>query len=69
MARLYRDHPAALARTQEIAARCGFCLDELSYDYPDEVARARNRRPGSTGWRGRGSSSATRMARRAGCTT
>ncbi|PIV75935.1 MAG: error-prone DNA polymerase [Rhodobacteraceae bacterium CG17_big_fil_post_rev_8_21_14_2_50_65_11] len=39
MARLFRDHPAALARTQEIAARCSFCLGELSYDYPDEVAQ------------------------------
>ena len=36
---------------------------------PTRSPRARNRRPGSTGWRGRGSSSATRMARRAGCTT
>ncbi|MDF2141489.1 error-prone DNA polymerase [Paenirhodobacter sp. CAU 1674] len=38
MARLYRDHPGALRRTQEIAARCSFDLSELSYDYPDEIA-------------------------------
>jgi len=38
MARLFCDHPAALRRTLEIAARCSFCLSELSYDYPDEIA-------------------------------
>ena len=38
MARLYRNHPAALARTQEIAARCVFDLGELSYEYPDEAS-------------------------------
>ncbi len=38
MARLFRDHPAALRRTLEIAARCSFCLSELSYEYPDEIA-------------------------------
>ncbi|MCE8509827.1 error-prone DNA polymerase [Ruegeria pomeroyi] len=38
MARLFRDHPAALRRTLDIAARCSFCLSELSYEYPDEVA-------------------------------
>ncbi|MFC2969615.1 error-prone DNA polymerase [Acidimangrovimonas pyrenivorans] len=38
MARLFRAHPAALRRTLDIAARCGFCLSELSYEYPDEVA-------------------------------
>ncbi|PCD78136.1 error-prone DNA polymerase [Pseudothioclava arenosa] len=36
MARLFRNHPAALRRTAEIAARCAFDLGELSYDYPDE---------------------------------
>ncbi len=40
MARLFRDHPAALRRTLEIAARCAFCLSELSYEYPDEIAEA-----------------------------
>ena len=38
MARLFRDHPAALRRTLEIAAKCSFCLSELSYEYPDEIA-------------------------------
>ncbi len=38
MARLYRNHPAAIRRTLEIAARCSFCLSELSYEYPDEVS-------------------------------
>ena len=38
MARLFRNHPAALRRSTDIAARCAFSLDELSYDYPDEVA-------------------------------
>jgi error-prone DNA polymerase len=37
MARLFADHPAALARTMEIARRCCFCLDELRYEYPDEL--------------------------------
>ncbi|KGB80692.1 DNA polymerase [Rhodovulum sp. NI22] len=39
MARLFRDHPAALRRTLEIAARCAFCLSELSYEYPDETSQ------------------------------
>ncbi|MFN3293521.1 MAG: error-prone DNA polymerase, partial [Gemmobacter sp.] len=38
MARLFRDHPAALRRTLDIAGRCGFSLDDLSYEYPDEVS-------------------------------
>lgn len=38
MAHLYRNHPAAIRRTMEIAARCDFCLSELSYEYPDEIA-------------------------------
>ena len=37
MARLFRNHPAALRRTQEIADKCAFCLSELSYEYPDEI--------------------------------
>jgi error-prone DNA polymerase len=37
MARLFRDYPDALARTAEIAGRCRFSLDELRYEYPDEV--------------------------------
>ena len=38
MARMFRDHPAAIRRTLEITARCGFCLSELSYEYPDEIS-------------------------------
>ncbi len=38
MARLFRNHPAAIRRSMEIAARCSFCLSELSYEYPDEVS-------------------------------
>ncbi|MGR3463947.1 error-prone DNA polymerase [Limimaricola sp.] len=38
MARLFHRHPAAIRRTLEIAGRCSFCLSELSYEYPDEVA-------------------------------
>ena len=38
MARLFHHHPAAIHRTAEIAARCSFCLSELSYEYPDEIA-------------------------------
>jgi error-prone DNA polymerase len=36
MARLFRDHPAALARTLDIVAACRFSLDDLAYEYPDE---------------------------------
>jgi error-prone DNA polymerase len=36
MARLFRDHEGALARTIEIADACRFSLDELKYEYPDE---------------------------------
>ena len=37
MARLFARHPDAVARTQEIADRCRFSLDELRYQYPHEV--------------------------------
>ena len=36
MARLFRGHEAALARTLEIVRDCRFSLDELRYEYPDE---------------------------------
>jgi len=36
MARLFRDHPEALARTLEIVQACDFSLDQLRYEYPDE---------------------------------
>ena len=37
MRRLFKNYPDALANTQEIAARCTFSLNELKYEYPDEV--------------------------------
>ena len=38
MCRLFREHPRAIARTMEIAERCrGFSLDQLRYNYPDEI--------------------------------
>ncbi len=37
MARLFADAPEALARTLEVAARCHFSLDELRYEYPEEL--------------------------------
>ncbi|WP_306004603.1 error-prone DNA polymerase [Aquicoccus porphyridii] len=39
MERVFHDHPAALRRTLDIAARCSFCLSELSYEYPDEISQ------------------------------
>jgi error-prone DNA polymerase len=37
MLRLFAAYPDAVARTQEIVQRCRFNLDELRYEYPDEV--------------------------------
>ncbi len=37
-ARIFAAHPQAVANTAEIARRCTFSLDELRYEYPDEVA-------------------------------
>jgi error-prone DNA polymerase len=37
MARLFRDYPRALSRAIEIAEACAFSLDELRYEYPDEL--------------------------------
>ncbi|MBX6367078.1 MAG: error-prone DNA polymerase [Rhodospirillales bacterium] len=38
MTRLFRLWPDAVARSVEIAERCRFSLDELRYEYPDEIA-------------------------------
>ena len=38
IARLFPDHPEALERTVRIAEACRFSLDELTYEYPDEVS-------------------------------
>ncbi len=35
---IYADMPEALSRTQEIADQCTFKLDELRYEYPEELA-------------------------------
>ena len=37
MARLFRDLPEAVARSMAIVERCRFSLDELRYEYPEEV--------------------------------
>ncbi|MBI3513724.1 MAG: PHP domain-containing protein, partial [Proteobacteria bacterium] len=40
MARLFRHHAQALARSLEIAERCTFSLDALRYEYPEETTEA-----------------------------
>ena len=40
MARLFRGHEGAVARTLEIVRLCTFSLDELAYEYPDEPVPA-----------------------------
>lgn len=37
MHRLFRRHPEAMSNTQAIVTKCKFSLDELRYEYPDEV--------------------------------
>ena len=37
MARLFREHPEALAATQELISRITFKLDQLAYSYPAET--------------------------------
>lgn len=37
MNRIFRQYPAAILQTQEIAAACRFSLDELKYEYPVEI--------------------------------
>ncbi|MFC0775437.1 error-prone DNA polymerase [Terrimonas alba] len=37
MSRLFRQYPDAIRRTQEIAEACTFSLDELKYEYPEEI--------------------------------
>ncbi len=37
MLRLFRQYPDAIGRTQEIANACTFSLDELKYEYPEEI--------------------------------
>ena len=37
MTRLFRQYPEAIQCTQEIASACKFSLDELKYEYPEEL--------------------------------
>lgn len=37
MARLFARYPDAIARTMEIVERCTFSMDELRYEYPEEI--------------------------------
>ncbi|MEN3949924.1 error-prone DNA polymerase [Iodidimonas sp. SYSU 1G8] len=37
MARLFRAYPDAIRRTVEVLEQCRFSLDELKYEYPDEI--------------------------------
>lgn len=37
MVRLFRQYPAAIERTQAITKACKFSLDELKYEYPEEI--------------------------------
>src|SRR5206468_8538676 len=40
MHRLFADFPKAISRGLEIAEQCHFSLDELRYEYPDELIPA-----------------------------
>ena len=40
MARLFREHPNAITETARFAARIGFSLDQLKYNYPTEAISA-----------------------------
>ena len=40
MARLFSRHPEAVARSVAVAEACAFGLDELAYEYPDEIVPA-----------------------------
>ena len=55
MARLFRGHQDAVARSLEIVERCRFSLDELRYEYPDETAedgRTPQQRLADLAWEG-----------------
>ncbi len=41
MVRLFKRHPRAIERTQEIVKRCSFTLDQLTYQYPLSTRAAR----------------------------
>jgi error-prone DNA polymerase len=44
MQRLFRKYPEAIEKTKEIASRCKFSLDQLKYEYPEEIT-TNNRTP------------------------
>lgn len=44
MQRLFRQYPDAIKRTKEIAEACRFSLNELKYEYPEEIT-SRGRSP------------------------
>jgi error-prone DNA polymerase len=55
MARLFRDHQDAVERSLEIVERCRFSLDELRYEYPEEVVpdgRTPQQRLAELAWQG-----------------
>ncbi len=52
MARLFRGHADAVARSLEIAERCRFSLDELRYEYPGRDGRGRADAAAGTARRG-----------------
>jgi error-prone DNA polymerase len=54
MARLFRDHPEAIANTLAIAKACRFSLDELRYEYPDEPVPQGSTPQGPSGTSGLG---------------
>ena len=37
MLRLFRQYPEAIGHTQQLAEACKFSLDELKYEYPEEI--------------------------------
>lgn len=39
MGRLFRQYPDAIRRTQEITEACQFSLNELKYEYPEEITQ------------------------------
>ena len=40
MKRLFRQYPDAIRQTGEIASACNFSLDQLKYEYPEEITSA-----------------------------
>ncbi|WP_411820341.1 error-prone DNA polymerase [Hyphococcus formosus] len=42
MRRLFKSYSGAITNAQAIAEQCKFCLDELRYEYPDEITDGRD---------------------------